>query len=50
MISDVPHRLIYIVDNEELIVRALNRVLVRAGYRTAGARDLREVAGWAGGS
>lgn len=29
------HHLVYIVDNEELIVRALNRVLVRAGYRTA---------------
>lgn len=30
-----PPRLVFIVDNEELIVRALNRVLVRAGYRTA---------------
>lgn len=30
-----PQRLVFIVDNEELIVRALNRVLVRAGYRTA---------------
>ncbi|MEZ4360362.1 MAG: response regulator [Kofleriaceae bacterium] len=27
--------LVFIVDNEELIVRALHRVLVRAGYRTA---------------
>lgn len=30
-----PHPLVFIVDNEELIVRALHRVLVRAGYRTA---------------
>lgn len=30
-----PQSLVFIVDNEELIVRALNRVLVRAGYRTA---------------
>jgi DNA-binding response OmpR family regulator len=29
------HPLVFIVDNEELIVRALHRVLVRAGYRTA---------------
>lgn len=35
MMAGDSHRLIYIVDNEELIVRALNRVLVRAGYRTA---------------
>jgi two-component system, OmpR family, response regulator CpxR len=27
--------LVFIVDNEELIVRAINRVLIRAGYRTA---------------
>ncbi len=26
--------LVFIIDNEELIVRALHRVLVRAGYRT----------------
>lgn len=35
MMAGDSHRLVYIVDNEELIVRALNRVLVRAGYRTA---------------
>lgn len=35
MMAGHSHRLVYIVDNEELIVRALNRVLVRAGYRTA---------------
>jgi DNA-binding NtrC family response regulator len=35
MISHESHRLVFIVDNEELIVRALHRVLVRAGYRTA---------------
>jgi two-component system, OmpR family, response regulator CpxR len=33
--TTVPHPLVFIVDNEELIVRALHRVLVRAGYRTA---------------
>ena len=35
MNATIHHRLVFIVDNEELIVRALNRVLVRAGYRTA---------------
>lgn len=43
--SSPHHPLVFIVDNEELIVRALHRVLVRAGYRTAclnSAQEARE--------